>query len=152
MPIKNYTSSVPVSRSVQYIVDKLVRHGARNIMQLYNEKKQLTGICFITDQNGKNMPFKLPARVDNCEKVLRAQVRRPTEEKYKKIREQAERTAWKLVSDWVDIQMSLIALDQVEFLEVFLPYVYFPAQEKTYFEQLKGSGFLAITEDAGVRS
>jgi len=45
--------------------------------------------------------------------------------------------------------MSLIELDQVEFLEVFLPYVYFPAEKKTYFEQLKGSGFLAITEDAG---
>jgi len=149
MTIKNYTSSVAVNRSVQYITDKLVRHGARNIMQLYNDHQQLTGICFIIKQEGKDMPFKLPARVDNCEKVLKAQVRRPGPDTYKKIREQAERTAWKLVSDWVDIQMSLIELDQVEFMEVFLPYVYFPAQGKTYFEQLKGSGFLQITEGAG---
>ncbi len=151
MPIKNYTSAVPVSRSTQYIEDKLVRHGARNIMKLYNEKKQLTGICFIIPVNGKDIPFKLPARVDNCEKVLKGAVHRPKPGTYERIREQAERTAWKLVSDWVDIQMSLIELDQVEFIEVFLPYVYDPREEKTYFEKIKGNGLLQITEHAGVK-
>ena len=37
-------------------------------------------------------------------------------------------------------------LNQVEIMQVFLSYVYFPAQKKTYFEKIKGSGYLMLTE------
>ncbi|PKN36718.1 MAG: hypothetical protein CVU62_13370 [Deltaproteobacteria bacterium HGW-Deltaproteobacteria-2] len=144
--IKNYTSGVPVSRSVQHIEDCLIRHGAKNIMKMYDADKKLESLCFIMPVEGKDIPFKLPAAVDRVEKVLRASVRRPKAGTTERIKEQAERTAWKLQSDWVDIQMSLIELNQVEIMQVFLAYVYFPAQKQTYFDVIKNSGFKMLTE------
>jgi len=130
--IKNYTSTVPVSRSVQHIEDRLVKHGAQKIVKEYDQDKKLAAICFTLMLNGREIPFKIPARVANVEKMLRGSVRRPTSGTYERIAEQAERSAWKLVSDWVDIQISLVELQQVEFMEVFLPYVYSPADRLTF--------------------
>ena len=145
--IKNYTSTVPVSRSVQHIEDCLIRHGAKNILKMYDADKKLESLCFIISVDGKDIPFKLPASVDKVEGVLKAAVRRPNAATYARIKEQAERCAWKLQSDWVDIQMSLIELNQVEIMQVFLAYVYFPATKQTYFEKIKGNGYLITAEN-----
>jgi hypothetical protein len=145
MMIKNYTSTVAVSRSIQHIEDCLIRRGAKNILKEYDENKKLASICFTLTVDGKETPFKLPASVEQVKKILKASVRRPTSATYEKIKDQAERTAWKLQSDWVDIQMSLIELNQVEILQVFLAYVYDPARQQTYFEKMKASGYKLLT-------
>jgi hypothetical protein len=138
--VKNYTSTVVASRSVQHIEERLVEHGAMNILKLY-EDKCLVGIAFILDNNGEQLPFRLPARISNVEKQLRSEVKRPRKSTFKNIKEQAERTAWKLLADWVDIQISLVELQQVKFMEVFLPYVYDPVKKQTFFEKLEETGF-----------
>jgi hypothetical protein len=144
--IKNYTSTVPVSRSVQHIEDCLIGHGAKNIIKMYDTNKKLESLCFTLGVEGKELPFKLPASADKVEQKLKSVVRRPNASTYARIKDQAERTAWKLQSDWVDIQMSLIELNQVEIMQVFLAYVYFPIQKKTYYERLKDNGYKLITE------
>jgi hypothetical protein len=142
--IKNYTSTVAASRSVQHIEDRLVSHGAMNILKLY-EEKSLIGIAFILNQNGKQLPFRLPARISNVEKQLRSEIKRPRPGTLQHIKEQAERTAWKLLADWVDIQISLVELQQVQFLEVFLPYVYDYSKQQTFFEKIEQGGFKQLT-------
>ena len=62
----------------------------------------------------------------------------------KKIPAQAERTAWKIVLDWVEVQLSMIELAQVEFMEVFLPYLYNGVTQQTYFETLKKQGIAKL--------
>ena len=128
-----------------HIEDRLVKQGAKNILKIY-ENEKLTGIAFIIDMGGKEMPFRLPARVERVEKRLREQVSRPRKETLSRISDQASRTAWKLLSDWVDIQMSLIELDQVEFIEVFMPYLYDFNKKITLFEKMKSTGF-SLLED-----
>lgn len=49
---------------------------------------------------------------------------------------QSDRTAWKILSDWVDIQVTMIQLEQAEFTEVFLPYFYDQKSNKTLFEKV----------------
>lgn len=145
--VKNYTSSVPAFRSVQHIEDRLVAHGARNILKLY-ENKRLIGVAFIVDLNGKQMPFRLPARIDKVEQQLKSRIKRPRSGTSGRIVMQAERTAWKLLADWVDIQISLIELQQVQFLEVFLPYVYDHTKEQTFFERLEEGKFRLLTHNS----
>jgi hypothetical protein len=140
MAIKNYTSQVAVSRSVTHIQDRLVACGAKSIVTEYKDKT-LSSLAFTIQVDGREIPFRLPSRVDRVEKRLQALTRRPRTGTLEKIQQQAARTAWRILSDWVDIQMSLIELDQAEFMEIFLPYVFDPASNQTFFEKAKGAGF-----------
>ena len=144
--IKNYTSTVPIERSINHIEFKLVIHGAKDIMKRYDSAGRLESICFIISVAGNNISFKLPARINSCCEILKAEIKRPRDGTFDKIEKQAERTAWKLVSDWVDIQISMIELQQAEFLEVFLPYAYNPQNQQTFYEKIKESKFLALTK------
>lgn len=144
MTLMNYTSSVSASRSISYIEAKLAGQGAKQIVKFYNDDNRISSIAFTINIDGVEMPFKLPARVEQCEKVLKAKVRRPRSDTFKRITEQAERTAWKIISDWVDVQMAMIELSQVEFMEVFLPYLYSYEKNQTFFETIKERGYKAL--------
>lgn len=141
MSIKNYTSSVPVERSVMLIEHHLSRAGAATISKWYDENKDLAGISFQVVTNGISMIFRLPAKWKECEKVFVREIRRPTPDAKKRAKEQAQRTAWKILYEWVQIQVSLIELQQAEVLEVFLPYAYNPENDQTLFEQMRSTGF-----------
>lgn len=146
MNIKNYTSTVSVDKSVAHIERRLVDHGAHDILKIY-ENKRLEGIAFIATIEGQKIPFRIPARVENVRKAMISELKRPRTGNRGRVSsvdrasEQAERTAWKLLSDWVDVQMSLLELDQAKFMEVFLPYVYDHDKKRTLFERMESSGF-----------
>ncbi len=65
------------------------------------------------------------------------------------IRAQAERTAWKNLLEWVEIQLLLIRLEQVEFMEVFLPYIYDGRRKATFYELTRDSGFKMLPGATG---
>lgn len=137
--MKNYTSTVPASRSISNIEHYLSKKGALNISKTFKDEK-VESIFFQIDLNGAPVPFKLPANIEACYNALRRERKRPPDKAgEKKLREQAERTAWKIISEWVEIQISLIEMEQAEFLEIFLPYVH--NGNKTYFEKLKSENF-----------
>lgn len=148
-PIKNYTSSISSSRSITFIESQLIKHGAHQILKTYDSDGRVASLCFMIKIEGRDMPFKLPARVEECEKVLRANLTsRARPETRRKIPEQAERTAWKILSDWVEAQMALIQLSQVEILEVFLPYVFDSTKDMTFFETLKERKYKGLLPSA----
>lgn len=150
MALKNYTSKVTASRSVEFIIAKLVAHGARKIQQEYSVEGRLTGLAFIMEIGNREVPFKLPARVKECERVLEGmRSARSLHQGKGKIPEQAVRTAWKILSDWVEAQMAMIELAQVEMMEVFLPYVYNPLTDQTYFEGLKAAKYKGLLPAPG---
>lgn len=145
--LKNYTSSVPVGRSVQHIEDLLIIHGAKNIMKEINtEDKRVEAICFIICLDGKDIPFKLKASVENVEAILRSKVRKRTPAGDQKIKEQSERTAWKLISDHIEISLSLVEIKQRDLRQTFMADIYFPAKGKTYYEIMMNRGFNLLPE------
>ena len=145
-PIKNYTSTVAINKSVQHIEDQLIRHGAQEILKII-EGGKLVGIAFIISVSGKNIPFRIPARLDRVEKKLRELIRRPINGTLQRVAEQAGKTAWKILSDWVDIQMTLIDLEQAELAEVFMPFAYDHRTKQTFFEQVKKADFCLLIAD-----
>jgi hypothetical protein len=136
--VKNYTSQVPANRSVQKIEDCLVKHGAKNIIKLFDDKK-LIGIAFVISIKDRDVSFRLPARIDRIEKFMQTSTKKTAAST--KTLEQAERTAWRLLSELIEIQMSLIHLDQMEFMEVFFPYIYDHTKNETFFEKIKSKDF-----------
>lgn len=140
MNIKNYTSTVQAETSVSRIEKNLVKSGANNILKTY-ENGILKGIQFTKELNGNTIAFKIEAKTEKIFHLLMAEFSRPTDVTRRNSNAQAERTAWKLISDWVEIQLSLIALEQVDFMQIFLPYVFDHSSGQTFYNRIKDSGF-----------
>lgn len=149
--IKNYTSSIPAAQSMARIEEMLVAAGARDIHKSYNEQQQCDAMIFVMAVPNIPQPlfFKLPAKVDKCRQALWKQylttVKKPSEAMKETIRAQAARTAWKIMHDWVELQLTLIELEQIEPMEAFLPYVYNQATKQTFFEHAKEKSFKQLT-------
>jgi hypothetical protein len=145
MNIKNYTSTVPVATSLSRIEHYLVNAGASDISKKYDENKTCIRITFRMMINQIPVFFQLTAKVDACFKVLYAEIKKPLPTTRQNILNQAERTAWKIISDWVEIQISMVQLDQADLIQVFLPYVYNPAKDQTFYDKVKDGGFKQLT-------
>lgn len=149
MNLKNYTSGVPAGNSIANISRCLIHAGATNISHSYDPvSRQCDGMYFIP-VNGIPIVFKLPVKVAQCEKYLLAQRIKLTPEAKTRCHEQAERTAWKILHEWIEIQVSMIQLQQAEATEIFLPYIFNPATNKTLFERYKETGFKQLTAGGG---
>jgi len=148
MNLRNYTSSVPVAASLQAIETLLARAGAQQIAKSYKDG-EITGIVFSLPfgegPQRQVMLFKLPAKPEVVTKLMLAEVKKPRRGTAQRVAEQAERTAWALLRDWVHVQLSIIQMEQAEAIQVFLPYAYDPTNEQTFFERLKGNGFKQLT-------
>lgn len=131
MNIKNYTSETPVFRSIERIEKRLVDIGAKSVVKEYDSNKKIVGITFCIDINNSTVAFKMPAQVEKVFNLFwkHANPHRANKQKYL---EQAERTAWKNVSEWIDIQASLVMMEQADFIQVFLPYAITKEGETVY--------------------
>lgn len=136
MNIKNYTSKVPIEKSITQICQMLAEIGAKNVNMKY-ENKMVTAVTFLIDYRNNTLAFKLPVKFEAVEKVLREEVKRPREDTFERIRKQSGMTAWKILKDWVEIQCTMILLEQAELAEVFLPYLYDAKADKTLFQKVE---------------
>lgn len=88
MPIMNYTTKVDVFATLGEIQGQLVKHGAKKIMQDYDNDGHITALSFLIDTPNGPRGVKLPANVGAVRNVL-------TKQKVKCDRDQAERVAWR---------------------------------------------------------
>ncbi|MBS6864563.1 MAG: hypothetical protein KH196_02570 [Oscillospiraceae bacterium] len=115
MPIKNYTTVVSAYESLGQIQGMLAAHGANKILVEYDAGAPV-GVMFSLVVDGQTQGFLLPANVDGVMAAFQRQ-------KVKADREQAERTAWRNIRDWVAAQMAFIESGGAELAETFLPYL-----------------------------
>lgn len=137
--LKNYTSSVAAENSRAKIEKCLVDAGASDISKSYDSNKVCQAIRFRMEVKGQAVFFQLPANVEACFKVLWAEIKRPNANTKANVLQQAERTAWKIVSDWVEVQLAMIQLEQAKALQVFLPYVYDPQSNTTLYDRIESN-------------
>lgn len=145
--MKNYTSTVDAETTIWRIEQLLIQFGARNISKDYHEG-QVTGIFFTLSVPEIDTPLsiRLPASVDAVEKVFLAKRKGyVTTSQKQKLSVQAKRTAWKLIQDWVAVQLSLIEMRQAEAAQVFMPYMWNDRTKKTFFSIVKDSGYKGLT-------
>ena len=137
MNIKNYSSTVDASRSMAKIEELLVEIGATNINKQYVEKV-CTGITFLLFdlQLQQTIPFHLKAQVQECFAILWKDVKRPRPDTKATLQHQANKTAWKILSDWTEIQCSMILLGQAKPLQMFLPFMYDLKTNETLFDKV----------------
>lgn len=149
MSLKNYTTDVPANKSIAEIQQMLQKHGVSGIMMEYEPGTgQIESLAFKLDIEGRTWAFRLPLRWRNAHQVMYRGVKdqvnwRTGESRYKKSREeQAYRVAWRILKDWVAVQMALVELEIVQVQEVFLPYI-IQKNGQTLFENItKNPGLL----------
>jgi hypothetical protein len=144
--MKNYTSGVPVEKTISRIEQALASvPGVNGIMKEYSGGK-LSSLCFRVKlpKGGKTVAIKLPANHKAVYEVLRKNIIRPREGTLDKLEDQALRTSWKLMQDWVLVQLSLIEMQSADLMQVFLPYAWDGKQ--TYYEQLMAKQFKALPD------
>lgn len=148
--IKNYTSGVPVSRTVARIEELLAEAGASAIGKNY-EAGRLVALTFQLKIEGRDFLIRLPANPSAINNALATKIRRPRVGTMDRFREQAERTAWRIQQDWLEIELTKISLQQTEPLQAFLAYLW--DGERTSYERLKETKFQALLpEHTGVNS
>lgn len=131
MPLKDYTTSVSVHKSVGEITAVLVKSGARGIGQEYDEDGRLIGVEFVVTHHGLMLRYALPVRTEAVLAVLTSQ---RVEQRYR-TPEQAERVAWRILRDWLIAQLAIIETGMVEFPEVMFPYMRTDGADGTVYQQ-----------------
>ena len=126
MPLLNYTTKIDVYTTLGEIQAILVKHGAKRIVQDYDEVGHIIALIFAIDTPNGVRGIRLPANTDAVHKVLSRQ-------KVKCDRKQAERVAWRIVKDWVEAQMAILESEMVQMEEIFLPYMV-NNNGRTFFE------------------
>lgn len=155
--LKNYTSNAPISQTVYRIEQVLLKCGVTGIMKEYGVGQAIIALTFQIDFGGGNKcTIRLPVNVQKAWDALwlnycdgdrvspdGMHVYSSYKKKHKAdFREQAERTAWKIVQDWVEVQMSMIQMQQADFREVFMPYLWDGKQ--SFYKRVKASGFAGL--------
>lgn len=140
MALLNYSTTVDEYKTVAEIEQMLVKHGAKSIMKSY-EGEDVTSLSFLIDTGNGNIPVKLPVRLDDVLQVLTEQKKAHPKANIKATREQANRVAWRILKDWIEVQMALLDMQMVKFEEIFLSYIE-TADGKTVYEKLEEKHFL----------
>ncbi len=138
--LRNYTSVVPAVKSQAAIEQLLVQAGATTTSKFFNEAtKQCEGFFFQIKLGDVPLAFKLPVNTDLVYQQFVATTRNLDARKRAQLRAQAERTAWRTLHEWAQIQLDMIALSQVELLQVLMPYQYDQERQQTFFERVMNS-------------
>ena len=117
MPLLNYSTTVPAHRTVSQITEILAKAGAEQILTKYDNGRAV-GVAFAIQAPHGLANYTLPVDVTAVHQVMRrdAQPRFRTPE-------QAERVAWRIMKDWIEAQLAIVACRMVSFDQVMLPYM-----------------------------
>lgn len=122
----NYTTVIPAKRTVGECSDLLAEAGAARVATVYEDKKPV-GLSFRLEMPSGWQDFTLPVNVAGVAKMLAALELStkwgPTERTRIKSAAHALDVAWRVVKDWLEAQLALIAAEMVSLDQVMLPYL-----------------------------
>ena len=121
VPLLNYTTKIPAEQTAAEIMSVLVKRGATDILTHYGPGGMATGLKWRMQTANGPMGFSLPINTDAVFEILtRDQVMKTNPGARV---QQANRTAWRIIKEWILAQMALIETEMVTVEEVFLPYM-----------------------------
>ena len=137
-PLKNYTSTANITNILDAIRRTLAENGARRINFEYDGAGEPREISFSLLIDEHLASFRLPARLYNVQPLIIESYRKAgrSAPRGEALKEQAARTGWANIRDWLSAQMALIRTGMVKPHEVFLPYLLIEGIEEpmTYYE------------------
>lgn len=140
MSILNYTSEVPVDRTLNEIQKKLATAGANAIMLQYDGGEPAS-VAFRLDTPSGLVSFQLPANFNGVRSIMFKGKRTISEKQEMQVR----RTSWRILKDWIEAQLALVQAQMATPLQVFLPYA--QTREGTVYECIERGGSANLLSD-----
>jgi hypothetical protein len=121
MAIKNYTTTIKAEKTITEIQQILAKHKAKAILTEYDNEGNVMALSFKVETKNGDVGIRLPVNTDKVLQVLKNQ--RKNNSQVKDTKEQAIKTGWRNIKDWIDAQMALIETEMVTIDQIFLPYI-----------------------------
>lgn len=119
MSLLNYTTKIEAEQTIGEIQKMLSRYSVTAMMTEY-EGPHVSAVSFQINIAGKKVGYKLPC---NWRCVLKVFDEQGVRMKHGGTRqEQAIRTAWRVIKDWVEAQLALVEINMATIPQIFLPY------------------------------
>ena len=141
MPILNYTTEVEPDTTVAQIHRILVKAGAASIHTDY-ENGQPEAVLFVLVLGRERVGFRVPSRWQGVHSILLADDSPEMRRKYR-TEAHARRVAWRIVKDWVEAQIALVASGQATLPQLFLPHAV-RSDGRTFFEVVAAEPHLLL--------
>lgn len=136
---RNYTTTISVDVTLGEIQKILGSHGANRVSVDYDAQGDPSGVGFMLSTPHGPRHFTLPVDVDAMARLVAKEVDagRISGSKSKvawKSREHAAKVAWRVVKDWIDAQMTMVAAQQATLAQVMLPYLEVDDDGRTLYD------------------
>jgi hypothetical protein len=160
MPLLNYTTEVPASKSIAEITKFLQDGGASAIMLEYATDRTVAGVTFRMDTAFGPVPYTLPANVGSVIATINAQIKTESAAingRKKRTRliplrlyndkAQAERIAWRIAKDWLEAQLALAQIGGAKLEQIMMPFARL-TDGRSFYEHVVERGTLALPAPA----
>lgn len=149
----NYTTRIAARRTVQDCLTILADAGADAVAAQY-EDKQPVGLSFRLATPRGPRDFAMPVNIDGVHKMIRAGYRDGTlrggrSEQAWTSREHAANVAWRVVKDWLEAQLAIIAAEMATLDEIMLPYLQLGGGQTLYQAYLESDGLRVLEAGHG---
>jgi hypothetical protein len=145
----NYTTQIDPGKTAGECIGMLARHGADAIGMTYTDKKP-AGLTFRIETAHGPRQFSLPVNTEGVFNALVKSNRRGDIAPRFASREHAERVAWRVVRDWLEVQLALVEAGVAELDQAMLAFVHV-APGVTMFEAYRQNEHAALTAGDGER-
>ena len=135
MTVLNYTTTISAEKTIGEMQRLLAQHGAARVALDY-ENGHAVGLTFELATPHGQRTFSLPVDVDAMSRLLversNAGKLRSGSKAQHHSREQAERTAWRVMKDWLSAQLTLVSTRMASLDQVMLPYLHVDGERTLY--------------------
>jgi hypothetical protein len=122
MALLNYSTRVLAEQTIGEIQHMLSDYGVAAMMTEY-DGRNVSAVSFKMVIGEQTMGFKLPCNWRAVAEIFRDPKHRAKLKcRIDEMDEQAIRTAWRIIKDWVEAQLALVEVNMVTVPQVFLPY------------------------------
>jgi hypothetical protein len=119
MALLNYTTNKNSEETIGEIQKMLSNHGVTAMMTEY-DGKNVSAVSFRMNINGEPRGYKLPC---NWRAVFEVLKNDPAARRRGRVDEdRAIKVAWRVIKDWMEAQLALVAINMVTIPQIFLPY------------------------------
>lgn len=158
MALLNYTTEVPASRSIAEILEILQNAGASAIVMQYDADKRVSEVHFRINTSFGETAFAMPANVGAVTLAINAQIKEESQKlRERKIRvrripsrlyndrEQAERISWRIVKDWLEVNLAMNTIGSAKLEQVLIPFAVDHTGKTFYQHLIERGGPLMLT-------